>query len=130
LSHSKPAYYRLPAAALENIRLTRSALIVLAVLIDQSDYGAPELTIDELAELAGIAPRSVRRSLHELAAAELIEVTHTGRASRYNVREILPPKQRRPQQQQRCQKRSSSSRLENASIDPAMLDALQGGILS
>ena len=123
MSHSKPQYYRLPAAALEDIRLTRSALIVLAVLIDQSDYGAPELTIDELAELAGIAPRSVRRSLHELAAAELIEITHTGRASRFTVREILPPKQRRPQQ--RCQKRS---RLENQSIDPAELDALMGGI--
>lgn len=127
MSHSKPQYYRLPAAALEDIKLTRSALIVLAVLIDQSDFGAPELTVDELAELANVAPRTVRDALRQLAAAELIAVERTGRASRYTVREILPAKQRRPQQRQT----KRSSKLENASIDLAELDALlTGGIVS
>ena len=122
MSHSKPQYYRLPAAALENVKLTRSALILLAVLIDQSDFGAPELTVDELAELANVAPRTVRDALRQLSAAELIEIERTGRASKYSVREILPPKQRRPQQRQK--QRGS---LQNASIDLAELETLMSG---
>lgn len=114
-------WYRLPAAALEDVKLTRSALLLLAVLIDQSDYGAAELTIAELCELAGIKATACKDALRQLAAAELIEIERTGRASRYTVREILPAKQRRPQRRQAARK------LENASMDIADLEALMNG---
>ena len=115
---TRPPYYRLPAAALEDVRLTRAALIVLAVIIDQSDYGEPELTVQELADLAEVAPRTVRDCLKQLRAAGLIRITRTGRASRYTVAEILPPK-RRYQQSQSGKRQSKST-----SIPPELLDQL------
>ena len=122
MSHSKPQWYRLPAAALEDIKLTRSALLLLAVLIDQSDYGAAELTIPELCNLAGIGATACKDALRQLRGADLIEIERTGRASRYTVREILPPKQRRPLKQR------SRSRNENSSIDPELLESLMNPI--
>ena len=109
----KPPYYRLPAAALEDVHLTRAALIVLAVLIDQSDFGPPELTIGEIAEAAGCSRTTVKDSVRQLREAGLIDTERTGRASRYTVREILPPKRRQqpqatPQRRQQPQQRPSS----------------------
>lgn len=115
----RPPYYRLPAAALENVHLTRAALIVLAVIIDQSDFGPPELTIEEIAELAEVAPRTVRDCLTQLKAAGLLEVQRTGRASRYEVREILPPK-RRARQQQPAQRQSKTSSIDMSLVDQIM----------
>ena len=113
----RPPYYRLPAAALENVHLTRAALIVLAVLIDQSDFGAPELTKDEIAELAECSRTTVTDSLRQLKQAGLIRIQRTGRASIYNIVEILPPKRRRQQSQN-----------QNSSIDMSIVDRImQGG---
>lgn len=118
----KPPYYRLPAAALEDVRLTRSALIVLAVLIDQSDFGPPELTHDELADAAGCSRSTVKDALRQLIAADLVTAERTGRASRYTVRDILPPKRRgQPQQRQKQPQQRPSS------IDMAAVEAIMRG---
>lgn len=116
----KPLYYRLPAAALENVKLTRSALILLAVLIDASDYGPPEITIDDLCAAAGIGRTTCKDALRQLVGAGLLRIERTGRGSIYFVGDVLPPKQRKPPRDQQKKQPDSQS----SSIPPEMLREL------
>lgn len=89
------AWVRLPLRLLEDERLQRSDLIICALLLDRCDL-SPELslTVDQIAQLSQLSPRTVRRSLQRLSDCGYIGITRTGRAHRISVLEILPPKRR------------------------------------
>lgn len=88
----KELFVRLPVSALLDERLTRSALIVYAVLIDAADAnGMTEISIAAIAERSGVSPRTVRRSERALMDAEYIRVYRTGRESVIAVQHKLRP---------------------------------------
>ena len=86
-------FVRIPISVLLDERVSRSALIVYAVLIDAADkYGVRQgCTIAESAQRAGIAEKTVRRSEAQLVAAGYISVHRTGRASCIEVLHNLRP---------------------------------------
>lgn len=79
---AKEYFVRVPVSVLMDARLTRSSVLLYAILIDGADQnGMQEVTIDELATACQISPATVRRSERQLVSCELIEVYRTGRAS-------------------------------------------------
>ncbi len=86
-------FIRIPIAALLDPRLSRSALIVYAIMIDAADkWGVLEgLTVAAMAERCGLSEKTVRRSEAQLAAAGYIAVRRTGRASTIEVLHNLRP---------------------------------------
>ena len=90
-----PPWVRLPLDLLKREDLSKSAVTVIAILIDR-DRGSHQIEISqrELAAEAGATDRTIRNAIKELQAAELLTVKHTGRASVYDIAQILPPKRR------------------------------------
>jgi hypothetical protein len=86
-------FIRIPIAALLDNRLSRSALIVYAIMIDAADkWGMLEgMTIAEMAARSGLNEKTVRRSEAQLAAAGYIAIHRTGRASTVEVLHNLRP---------------------------------------
>ena len=75
-------FVRIPISILRNEDLTRSSILLYAVLLDAADrYGLQFISIDELARRCKISPATVRRSERQLVDAGLITVTRTGRES-------------------------------------------------
>lgn len=116
----KPLYYRLPAAAIEDQRLSRAALCVLAVIIDAHEYRPEgELLLRDIAAAAGCCDRTARQAVADLIAAELLTVRRTGRGSIYTPARILPEL-----------RRSSRNRAPEkaGSIPPEELEKIMGGL--
>lgn len=90
------AFVRLPVAALQDGRLSRSALIVLATVIDRTtEEGVCELSTAQIAAAATVSERSVARALNQLEELEYITVMRrAGRKSKICHNDILPPKRR------------------------------------
>lgn len=86
-------FVRIPISVLLDERVSRSALVVYAVLIDAADkYGVLQgCTIASIAQRAGISEKTVRRSEAQLVDAGYIAVTRTGRASIIQVLHNLRP---------------------------------------
>lgn len=86
-------FVRLPVQALLDTRLSRSALVVYAIMIDAADkYCMLEgLTIAEISRRSGVSEKTVRRSEAQLMAAGYIVVHRTGRASVIEVLHDLRP---------------------------------------
>lgn len=86
-------FVRLPVKALLDDRLSRSSLVVYAIMIDAADtWGMLEgLTIAELARRCGVSEKTVRRAEAQLMEAGYIEVHRTGRASSIEVMHDLRP---------------------------------------
>ena len=79
---AKEYFVRVPVSVLMDTRLTRSSVLLYAILIDGADQnGMQEATVDELAHACQISPATVRRSERQLVETELIEIYRTGRAS-------------------------------------------------
>ena len=79
---SREYFVRVPVSVLMDSRLTRSSVLLYAILIDSADNnGMTEATIDELAAACQISPATVRRSERQLVDAGLLEIYRTGRAS-------------------------------------------------
>lgn len=75
-------FVRIPISILRNESLTRSSILVYAVLLDAADcYGMQFIGIDELARRCRISPATVRRSERQLVEAGLITIARTGRES-------------------------------------------------
>lgn len=80
---SKEYFVRVPVSILMDDRLTRSSVLLYAVMIDVADGNGIILdyTIERLADTTGLSPATVRRSERQLVDANLISITRTGRAS-------------------------------------------------
>ena len=77
-------WIRLPLFVLRDTRLTKTAVLVLAALIDQADErgAVKNCTITRLAKVCGVSEKTVRRSEAALCDAGYIRITErTGRAS-------------------------------------------------
>lgn len=87
------SWIRLPMDLLKS-ELRKSSILVLAVLID-IDVETVEITCKRLSELTGLSLRAVKYATAELAEKGYIErIERTGRASRYYLKNVLPPKRR------------------------------------
>lgn len=86
-------FVRLPVSALLDTRLSRSALVVYAIMIDAADkWGILEgLTIAEISRRSGVSSKTVRRAEAQLMDAGYIIVHRTGRASQIEVMHDLRP---------------------------------------
>ena len=79
-------FVRVPVSVLMNSDLTRSSVLLYAILIDGADQnGLQYVTVEQLADRCGISPATVRRSERQLVEAELITVQRTGRGSLIGV---------------------------------------------
>lgn len=86
-------FVRLPVQALLDTRLSRSALVVYAIMIDAADKWQmlEGLTIAEISRRSGVSEKTVRRAEAQLMAAGYITVHRTGRASSIEVMHDLRP---------------------------------------
>lgn len=88
-------FVRLPIEAIEDKRLTRSAMIVLAIIIDRSDNGSCKASAKMLAKDANVSEISAKRAVKELEQLGYITVIRrTGGTNEYIQNDILPPKKR------------------------------------
>ena len=79
---SKQYFVRVPLTLLYDDRITKSALLLYAVLMDTADqYGMQIVDIDTLAARCRCSGKTVRRAEAQLCAAGYISVYRTGRAS-------------------------------------------------
>lgn len=79
-------FVRLPLSALYDDRLSKSAVLLLAVLIDTADqYGMRQTYIDTLADECHASPATIRRAEAQLCDAGYITISRTGRASLLRV---------------------------------------------
>ena len=93
-------FVRLPIKALEDKRLSRSAIIVLARLIDKADRDSCVLSFRQIATLAKVSERSARNAVKELEECDYITVIrHEGGKNEYIQNDILPPKKRTNEEQ-------------------------------
>lgn len=76
-------YIKLPVCMLYDDRISKSAMIVYAAIVDKANPTdeAAQLTLEELAKLTGLSTRTVRRAEAQLDEAGYIYVQRTGRAS-------------------------------------------------
>lgn len=75
-------FVRVPVAVLMNKQLTRSSVLLYAILVDYADqWGVIEATIDQLSHRSGLSSATVRRSERQLVDAGLLAISRTGRAS-------------------------------------------------
>ncbi len=76
-------FVRIPVSVLMDKRLSRSAILLYAVLIDIADqYGIVyDITIDRLSSRTGLSDATIRRAERQLCEAELLTVSRTGRGS-------------------------------------------------
>lgn len=86
-------FVRLPLQALKDQRLTRSALVLYAVMIDAANKWLvlEGITIRELASRSGLSEKTVRRSERQLVDLGYIYIRRTGRASVIDVMHNLTP---------------------------------------
>lgn len=88
-------FVRLPIEAIEDSRLTRSAMVVLAIIIDKSDSGSCKASAPELSAAANVGIASTKRAIKELEELGYITVIRrTGGTNEYIQNDILPPKKR------------------------------------
>ena len=94
------AWIRMPLELLQRQGLSKSAAIVLGIIIDRcTDAPTASATISrqDIVKTSGYSLSTVKRSIIELEALELIRHNRTGRASTFTLTgcvELLPPKQR------------------------------------
>lgn len=85
------AWVRLLLSTLKQEGCSKSAALVLAVIADKAterESRSVWMKQKEVAELAGVDPRTVRRALQQLQALGLIEVQHIpGERCRYRITE-------------------------------------------
>ena len=82
-------FVRIPIEMLLDKKLSRSALLIFAVLLDYAEptTGTCELQISELSFRAKISPATVRRAEAQLVEQGWIEIQRTGRASFFALTE-------------------------------------------
>lgn len=80
---SNDYFVRLPVSVLMDSELSRSAILLYAVLLDLADqYGIIQgMTLDDLANRCRCSPKTVRRSERQLVDKHMITIDRTGRAS-------------------------------------------------
>ena len=132
------AWIRMPLELLQRDGLSKSAAVVLGVIIDRCTDrpdGCATISRADIAHTAGYSIATVRRALEELFRLDLIEHARTGRASAYKLTgcvELLPPKQRGSiKQQQRAEKEAAQLRNEQkAAAYLSLVNQFKGGSAS
>lgn len=86
-------FVRLPVSALLDSRLSRSALILYAILIDAADSCGicQGITIGAMAARTGLSEKTIRRAEAQLMRCSYIMIHRTGRASLIEVLHNLRP---------------------------------------
>lgn len=138
MSSSAKAWIRMPLELLQREGLSKSAAIVLGIIIDRCTDrpdGCATISRADIAREAGYSRATVWRALDELERLELIEHARTGRASAYKLTgcvELLPPKQRGSiKQQQRAEKEAAQLRNEQkAAAYLSLVNQFKGGSAS
>lgn len=117
MSTTTKAWIRMPLELLQRDGLSKSAAVVLGIIIDRCTDrpdGCAIISRADIAHTAGYSLATVRRALDELERLDLIEHARTGRASAYKLTgcvELLPPKQRGSiKQQQRADREAAQLR--------------------
>lgn len=79
----KKLFIKLPTELLLDRRVTRSALILAAAMIDlQDDCGCVDQRIEDLSRYTGLSDKTVRRGLRELYELGVLQrIDRTGRGS-------------------------------------------------
>lgn len=101
----------MPLELLQRQGLSKSAAVILGVIIDRctdTPTGSAVISLQELARTSGYSRSTAKRALVELETLKLIQHGRTGRASAYRLTgsvELLPPKQRGTR---RAQERSAT----------------------
>ncbi len=92
-------WVRLPLAVMQDERLTKSDVTILAIIIDIIDSRtAAEISIERLMSCTGYSRRTIIYATKRLTECGYISSKRTGRASEYALaKEILPPKKRNTQ---------------------------------
>lgn len=90
----KRGWVRLPVEALRDERLTKSACIVLATIIDRADSeGGSSLSAAQIARACGVSEHTVRRCTAQLYEYGYIIIEKvSGKRSRYVQCDVLNPK--------------------------------------
>lgn len=103
MARKSKGFVRLPVEAIQDTRLSRAALTVLAIVLDRCDErGECRISHDRIAAAAGVSERTVRRAIESLEVCEYLEVVREqGKPSKYVQRDVLPPKRRRAEDLQR-----------------------------
>lgn len=92
------AYIRLPLDALLDARLHKSSVTVLAMIIDKSDSGCCNMSVEQLAERTAMGIRTVSRAIKELEDTGYITVLRrAGERNKYIHNDVLPKKKGRSQ---------------------------------
>lgn len=86
-------FLRIPVEAIMDKRLSRSALIVYAVMIDAAGKWLimHDTSIDQIAIRSHMSSRTVRRAMSQLVDAGYIAVHRTGRCSVIDVIHYMRP---------------------------------------
>ena len=117
------AWIRMPLELLQRQGLSKSAAIVLGVIIDRctdTPSGSASMSLQDLARTSGYSLSTVKRSLIELEALELIQHDRTGRSSAYTLTgcvELLPPKQRGTRKAQARSEREAAQLAAQRQLD-------------
>ena len=75
-------FVRIPVSVLMNNKLTRSSILLYAILVDYANqWGIIEATIEQLSKRSGLSPATIRRAEKQLVETNLLDVSRTGRAS-------------------------------------------------
>ena len=92
----KKGWVRLPVEALRDERLSRSACVVLATIIDRADEdGGATLSSAQIARACGCSERTVKRCTAQLDELGYILIEReAGKRSRYVQCDVLNPKKR------------------------------------
>ena len=108
------SWVRLPLAALQDEQLTKSDVVVLAVMIDILDNKtSSEISITRLMSCTGYSRRTISYALKRLTECGYIASERTGRASRFAIKaDILPPKKRNAQKQKQPESESDLDEYE------------------
>jgi len=95
---SKTSWYRLPAAVLEDTRLSLSSAVIYAVMLDRKKSGSDEskITKTEIMQLTQQSESTVKRAIRQLKeTGYILNVVHKlGNDVRYIIKSVLPEKKK------------------------------------
>lgn len=98
-------WLRLPQRCLHDKDLNLYDVIVLAVIVDYVDGESKPMSVDKIAQKAGLSERQVQISIKNLVANKYIEAERrAGKKTVFTQCDVLPPKR---QSQKKAQKKSS-----------------------
>lgn len=93
-------WYRLPAILLQDEKISLTAAVAYAILLDRAVEDKVKLTVQKVADLMGQPLRTVERAIKQLKDTGYITETKRGQngSTVYTLKQILPEKKRTSEQ--------------------------------